>query len=271
MEGEKEVRKMKKTEGFTLIELLVVVAIIAILAAMLLPALARAREQARRGVCLSNLKQLNTVLYIYAQDWGGWFPYHDHETPESIPNISLALLTGQLDSDENFESVKYITDYKLFICPSSRDTASSVGYLWAMRQGAKQGGAVPGGAHSYAPKGTCSYAYALNLNVQTHPDTAIMADKKCSYSASGTTNSGDWSRSGLPSRRLTEHDNHGWYGVNVLYVGGHVKWSGRVRVPMAIAPGRYKDDCFYVPHEAVPNSGRGLGYTTTLRDLHFEY
>jgi len=60
--------------GFTLIELLVVIAIIAILAAILFPVFARARESARRANCLSNLKQLGTAFQMYAQDWEETYP-----------------------------------------------------------------------------------------------------------------------------------------------------------------------------------------------------
>lgn len=63
---------MKK--GFTLIELLVVIAIVAILAAIIFPVFSRARENARKTTCMSNLRQLGLALHMYAQDWDEGFP-----------------------------------------------------------------------------------------------------------------------------------------------------------------------------------------------------
>src|SRR5258708_38741367 len=67
--------KTRREHGFTLIELLVVIAIIAILAAILFPAFARAREAARRTGCLSNMKQVTTGILMYTQDYDEGFPY----------------------------------------------------------------------------------------------------------------------------------------------------------------------------------------------------
>jgi prepilin-type N-terminal cleavage/methylation domain-containing protein/prepilin-type processing-associated H-X9-DG protein len=61
--------------AFTLIELLVVIAIIAILAAILFPVFAQARDRARMSACLSNMRQIGTALMMYAQDWDETFPY----------------------------------------------------------------------------------------------------------------------------------------------------------------------------------------------------
>ena len=61
--------------GFTLIELLVVIAIIAILAAILFPVFAQAREKARQSKCTNNLKQCIQAILLYADDYEGWTPY----------------------------------------------------------------------------------------------------------------------------------------------------------------------------------------------------
>ena len=68
---------MRKANGFTLIELLVVVAIIAVLVAMLLPALGRARESARRAVCMANLHQVVFIYSLYANEYNGSLPWLD--------------------------------------------------------------------------------------------------------------------------------------------------------------------------------------------------
>ncbi len=101
-----------RSKGFTLIELLVVIAIIAILAAILLPALARAREAARRASCASNLKQFGIVFKMYANESkGGRFPSHGDYVVHSWTTAVLSFAGEKLYPD-------YLNDLNIAICPS---------------------------------------------------------------------------------------------------------------------------------------------------------
>ncbi len=91
-------RSRNRSIPFTLIELLVVVAIIAILAAMLLPVLTRAREQARRAVCMNNLRGIGQAALIFADDHGNILPRSAGAKPKEH-HVRCTIITANYDSD----------------------------------------------------------------------------------------------------------------------------------------------------------------------------
>jgi prepilin-type N-terminal cleavage/methylation domain-containing protein/prepilin-type processing-associated H-X9-DG protein len=107
---------VRRPRAFTLIELLVVIAIIAILAAILFPVFAQAREKARQSACLSNMKQMGLSLMQYKQDYDETFPtayYHRAFNPASGGTAAGYIHWSALVQP-------YIKNWGVFVCPSDR-------------------------------------------------------------------------------------------------------------------------------------------------------
>jgi len=184
--------RKRDNKGFTLIELLVVIAIIAILAAILFPVFARARENARRSSCLSNTKQIGLAILQYSQDYDEKMPLHE-------------TLAASLYSDWWMPMVQpYAKSTQIAFCPSDSSVTPTATLSWKNV------------SYGY------NYVYLSGVAlaaIGTPSETLVLADK-------------DIPTDGSTSARYVIHQSYAPYaptprhfdGANFAFVDGHSKF-----------------------------------------------
>ncbi len=218
-----------KKQAFTLIELLVVIAIIGILAAMLLPALNKAREKGRMAVCVSNLHQITVALNLYRDDNGGYFP-----TASPPSGVTWPKTLGQLHYMPQRDSATNSTSKpnNAFICPSAQYPGflnQDIGLSYACT------GAMLG--HPTSGSGLTSSEPRKDIEITTNPSetplivegkrniTGSTADCQSNFPWSGTRQfcaSCDLT-SGGPSSCDALDFRHSNNSIDILYVDGSVR------------------------------------------------
>lgn len=218
-------KKIGGNKGFTLIELLVVIAIIAILAAILFPVFARARENARRASCLSNLKQIGLSMMMYTQD------YDEHLTALNLSNTGVVLPDGSTHTTELWFQMlyPYMKNIQVLNCPSESTVVWTSGSYT---------GLIPYGYNYTAPTWVCSSNCGVNMGtagqagaslaaIEDASGTIMITDSKYYYSlepsTARTAANADGSNCVSPSFSggCTSARHLGTVGS--LFVDGHVK------------------------------------------------
>ncbi len=189
-----------KKHGFTLIELLVVIAIIAILAAILFPVFAKARENARKSTCLSNLKQIGLATMQYVQDYDEVLPAHQRVGRVTTVQTQIG---------------PYMKSEKMWVCPSQ---SADYYYYWDNPTGTGAATGIKGSYGWNTNLGSIGIAYSVGVRsmaqVTVPVDVGMWSD--CQNTLTHLQDNAIY-------RTSTPHMD----GGNIVYVDGHAKWQNK--------------------------------------------
>lgn len=220
-------------KGFTLIELLVVIAIISILAAILFPVFARARENARRASCQSNLKQIGLGVLMYVQDYDEKYPLSLSITTQPTPD-GQSMQTGWVWQQTIYP---YTKSDQVYVCPSStRASNPSIGNYGAnalmMPQDTMTGfpavalAAVQSPSITYMLMDSGTYAIAPLAVAGLNDGASSVTTPAASFWYLPGTAALTGNVTGMKSELVSDYaSGRHFEGVNVAFADGHVKWQ----------------------------------------------
>lgn len=198
---------MNKRTGFTLIELLVVIAIISILAAILFPVFAQAREKARAISCVSNMRQIGTAAVMYTQDNDEFLPAEWQWSPGAIYGNSPYILPTALTLSQSLQQCQlcaYVKSNQVWYCPDRPTTLNSYGMSYPNMWGSTVADAEP-------------YPWPVGVNLAKIPSPTTNALIAESGMWPGTSSCNASTILGIYDSCAVNYDNQYGYGYSYVY------------------------------------------------------